>query len=551
MVGQEFDGTDKNDARETDEPLTRAALDVLADPEQLDTMSETVIALARRNPARARDVFDQISDSVEALADQLWTAAVDPKAQDEAAVLIVAGSGKVLAANAQAADRLGAHAGQFADTLGFTPDSHRRLKKLLQVQSEDWTVLRATDLRGQGGEQSSYIALRYNDEKRSSLFVVSINEGWSDALAARIKSIFALSDSEVDVARGLARGLSPAEIAAYRGRSVETVRAQIKALTGKTETGTQAELLRLLSGIKRVSDLLSFVQARPATGEIVAGDSGRVIDYVEYGDPGGRPVLFLHGSIGGREPVSSLHQRFVSDGVRFIAPARPGYGGTTQSVDPAGHMGDTVRDCRALLDHLGISKATVLGYSVGAMMATEFAAAHAGRVDRLVLLSPAVPDFDARKGEHMPVGQRAIALAAHVSPRLIRLLVKMGMQRVSKAGPEGMGRIFFKDAPADLAALEDPQILHALWRAYLFHSSSQVEAFVQDTMLANGGWSLSAKPGCPVDILHGRRDQTVPLDLVLSYTQAMGWPLQLIDQAGHLSFMAAPDQLADLLITQR
>jgi len=529
--------------------LAKTALDVLADPEQLDTLSETVIALSAHDPDRARAVFDQISGSVEALADQLWSVQATPQANPDAAVVIMAATGKVLAANRPAAHKLKARSGAFADALPFTADSQARLTNQLKTPTADWTILRST---GERGLAASYIALRYSAQNRAPLFIMEMDEGVSDDLAGRIKQVFGLSRSEIEIAQSLSQGLTPVDIARARDRSVETVRVQIKALTAKTETGTQADLVRMLAGIRRVSDVLSYVRSRAVPGQIIATPDGRVIDLVEFGDPKGQPFVFFHGAIAGREPIGALQARLEKDRIRLIVPARPGYGETMAARDAHHHLDRAVADAQTVLEHLGIeSPVGVLGYSVGAIMAHEFAARRPERVRGLTLVSPAIPDFDAGAMEHMPIGQRAIAMAASVSPGLIGLLVKMGLQRMNRAGHEGLGRIFFKNAAADQAALEDPQLLHALWRAYLFHSAGGTEAFIHDTILANGGWQPVKQPDCPVQIVHGQADQTVPAGLVRGYAAAQGWPVTLLGGIGHLSLMAAPDAIADALIKQR
>src|SRR3546814_2558046 len=52
--------------------------------------------------------------------------------------------------------------------------------------------------------------------------------------------------SEAEVATGLAEGLSIEEIATARGVALETIRAQIRAIYGKTDVRTRAELVRML-----------------------------------------------------------------------------------------------------------------------------------------------------------------------------------------------------------------------------------------------------------------------------------------------------------------
>jgi pimeloyl-ACP methyl ester carboxylesterase len=53
-----------------------------------------------------------------------------------------------------------------------------------------------------------------------------------------------------------------------------------------------------------------------------------------------------------------------------------------------------VDDLRALLDQLGIGRATLVGLSMGGQIAMETALLHPERVERLVLVDPFLADFD-------------------------------------------------------------------------------------------------------------------------------------------------------------
>lgn len=70
----------------------------------------------------------------------------------------------------------------------------------------------------------------------TSPYVVSI-EG--------LARIFALTPTEQSVAGALINGADPKRIAVDRGRSVETVRCQLKTIFSKTGTNSQLDLLRL------------------------------------------------------------------------------------------------------------------------------------------------------------------------------------------------------------------------------------------------------------------------------------------------------------------
>jgi pimeloyl-ACP methyl ester carboxylesterase len=73
-------------------------------------------------------------------------------------------------------------------------------------------------------------------------------------------------------------------------------------------------------------------------------------------------------------------------GRRVIALDNRGHGGSSKLYDPAAyHSAEMAEDVRALLDHLDLERADVMGYSMGARIAAFFALAHPQRLRRMVL----------------------------------------------------------------------------------------------------------------------------------------------------------------------
>jgi len=68
----------------------------------------------------------------------------------------------------------------------------------------------------------------------------------SDALAAALRSRFALSDAEIQVVMALAGGHDLARIGQMRKVSRHTVRTQLKAIFHKTGAKSQVQLLLLV-----------------------------------------------------------------------------------------------------------------------------------------------------------------------------------------------------------------------------------------------------------------------------------------------------------------
>ena len=76
------------------------------------------------------------------------------------------------------------------------------------------------------------------------------------------------------------------------------------------------------------------------------------------------------------EPLSARY--------RTIAPDNRGVGRTRTQDGPI-DIDVLADDCEALLDHLGIGRAHVLGHSMGGFVAQRLALRHPGLVHRLVL----------------------------------------------------------------------------------------------------------------------------------------------------------------------
>lgn len=133
------------------------------------------------------------------------------------------------------------------------------------------------------------------------------------------------------------------------------------------------------------------VQARPAPvdqaswtarKQRVRLPNGIELAYVELGNPAGRPVLLLHGYTD-TSRVWSIVAPYLADH-RLLIPDQRGHG---ESSAPACcyAMSEFADDARLFLDALEIERTSIVGSSMGSMVAQVFAAEYPDRVDRIVL----------------------------------------------------------------------------------------------------------------------------------------------------------------------
>jgi pimeloyl-ACP methyl ester carboxylesterase len=111
------------------------------------------------------------------------------------------------------------------------------------------------------------------------------------------------------------------------------------------------------------------------------------VAYEESGDPGGAPVLLLHGWPYDPRCYDEVVPRLVAAGCRVIVPYLRGFGATRfLSADTlrSGQQAALGNDLRELLDALGIVRATLAGYDWGGRAACVVAALWPQRVRGLV-----------------------------------------------------------------------------------------------------------------------------------------------------------------------
>ena len=100
-------------------------------------------------------------------------------------------------------------------------------------------------------------------------------------------------------------------------------------------------------------------------------------------------VLLVHGFATSRaENWRRLgwYGAFERKGWRVVALDLRGHGESEKPHDPAAYgRDDLVGDLGALMDHLGLQRADLMGYSMGARLALQMALAHPGRVSNLIV----------------------------------------------------------------------------------------------------------------------------------------------------------------------
>ena len=242
----------------------------------------------------------------------------------------------------------------------------------------------------------------------------------------------------------------------------------------------------------------------------------------------GPPLVLLHGGIecGGAYWAPVIPR--LGQCHRLIIPDVPGLG----ESEPVGRLDADAFDnwFAALLRLTCDEKPTLVAHSLLGSMAARFGARHSDLLHRLVIYAaPGIGPY------RMPLGLRVVALRFALRP--------------SESNAERFDRRAFFDF--DRARQMDPEWFEAFSD---YTRSRAVVSHVKRTMRQLVGSCTKQVPdaelrriGVQAALLWGRHDRFVPVGLAQSASTRLGWPLHVIDDAGHVPHIEQPQAFLDAL----
>jgi 3-oxoadipate enol-lactonase len=189
------------------------------------------------------------------------------------------------------------------------------------------------------------------------------------------------------------------------------------------------------------------------------GCAGKV-HFVESGS--GAAVVLLHG-LGGDIGFWTADAAVWSSRFRVVAIDLRGSGATLGSAGRL-TMADLADDVAAVLDHLSIERASVVGFSMGGNVALTFALRHSPRLDRLVLASTF-----ARMNRQARLFLDAVSnvYAQDRSPQqMFELICPWLFSADFLAAPESEAYTTYPDEAGDDQTVEDWQALYQAQREF-------------------------------------------------------------------------------------
>ena len=234
-------------------------------------------------------------------------------------------------------------------------------------------------------------------------------------------------------------------------------------------------------------------------------------------------VVFVHGA-GLDHSWWGLQSRYFGyHGRNVLALDLPGHGRSAgPPLESIGEMADWV--LRAM-EAQKIRQASVVGHSMGSLVALECAARAPERVERIALLGTAYP---------MKVGAEFLDAARRNDPAAYDMETIWGhAPLVPLGGNPNPGMWMYGDTLARLARLA-PGVLHRDLHACNSYA---------------GGEAAAGKVKCPALFILGRRDQMTPLKSGQAFAQLLpGAQVVQLAPSGHSMMAESPDAVLDALI---
>lgn len=514
-----------------------------ADPHRTLATCQKAEATFARHVERALAILDEVSAFEFGRLDDLLAGIAAP-------AMVLSERGVIVAANAAARSVFGLSAGcAIAHMRLAGPDLATLAERLATVAGGAGPDTDVVRLDRSGHDVALWLVLRRLDTGRRQRHVLALSteHPWDEAAGRALGDVFGMTGAETGLVRRLVAGETVGSVARRSGRSEGTIRSQLHAVLSKTGARTQAELSRLTVALiqaltfdaRRVAAPRQADAALRCRSPHIRLADGRRIAVRHYGDPDGRPVLWLQSPIGFFEPTAEGEQALVRRGLRLVVPIRAGYA----TSDPAPRDRDVlevaVEDIAEVGRQAGIGPCPVVVHFYDIRIALALAHRAPETVSRIVGISCMFPITNLAQFRRLNAIARFYAATVRYMPYLLPFVVRAWHADMRRNGLVAAVRQVYCGHPADERAFARPDIAAAMTGAYglIYDSGAPARAaFCADAIRYAEPWPAGfGNVGCPVTFIHGAQDGHGLHETLLDYSGAYpGWEVVTFPDDGQL-----------------
>jgi pimeloyl-ACP methyl ester carboxylesterase len=283
--------------------------------------------------------------------------------------------------------------------------------------------------------------------------------------------------------------------------------------------------ISVLAALLAVNTLSVLTETAEASGEQIVRLPGGDIHVLESGPRSAAAIVLLHGTAGSTawwDPVlPALQDRYV---------VRVDLLGHGRSAKPASgyRIAEQARRVGAVLDHLGVRRATVVGHSTGGMVATSLAEQRRDLVAAIALIDTG-PRADAYIGDSLISRLLPVPVVGQLVWRL----------RTDSTIREALGTAFTRDVRVPDQIIAD--VRGMTYRSFTATYQASL-AFLRERPVPD----RLAKLNLPVLVIFGSRDRRWQPSSAEDYNRVPQARIEVLD-AGHTPIFEDPDTTGVLL----
>ena len=446
----------------------------------------------------------------------------------------------------------------------FNADVETRVKSFLRDQNfrnadQQSDQLCVTGEHPETGQNLVFVIEPMTSSSSATTALVKTTSiAWNEDNERMLISAFGFTQAETDIIQAMINGYALKDIADQRGRSLSTIRTQIKMILQKTGLGSQKELLRLVTSICFILDERTPTASAVARGtdrqgsriETLRLPNGRSISYVITGAENGQPVLVLQPTTR-PDFTSRVRDAFLQANLCVISPIRPGSWGTDPL--PKGRLrDDLIDDYAALVEALDHKIECIAGYCSGGLYALALAQKLGPRIKRVVLIDTGAPLEKISKIRAMPRTERRTFLTARLFPSVLLVphrLIASDFHRSPK-GERKTVEYFYADSPHDRALIDVPEF-YQITRDNIAYCFENVPQLVSAVVMWAQDWSAdleAAASTMDLHFIHGDRNMLFTAsDVEALSTRYQNVRASIIENAGQTLLYEHPDRVAALI----
>jgi len=271
---------------------------------------------------------------------------------------------------------------------------------------------------------------------------------------------------------------------------------------------------------------------------IVRLHGGAVLEYEEYGDPTGVPVIFCHGWPSSRTMAQLADEAARSLGVRIISPDRPGI--SSSSMQPGRKLSEWPRVVEQLVDDLEIGEFRMLAISGGAPYAYATAVAIPERVRAIGIVGGVIPFSELKDFRGLLPLYRWMLAFYRNRPQLLRQLFYVARPFLSFRAPVRLRPLLLKMLllrPCDAASLRDDAAFEAIFESQRRAWRGSAEGVMIDAQIYAQPWGFAIEDvRVPVRLWHGKEDRAFAVRLAEEIANRFpNCKSRIIQDEGHYS----------------